>query len=50
MPSNRITTTIRLEEIDLQALQEIAAKEVRSVNNLMEYILKKYIQENQKKP
>lgn len=49
MPSSRITTTIRLEEADYQILQEIAADEVRSVNNLMEFILKKYIQEYQKK-
>jgi len=49
MPANRITTTIRLEEADYQALQEIASKDVRSVNNLMEFILKKYIQECQEK-
>ena len=47
MAVNRVTTTIRLEEADYQALQEIAASEVRSVNNLMEFILKKYIQEHQ---
>ena len=49
MPSNKVTTTIRIEEADYQILQEIAAKEVRSVNNLMEFILKKYIQEYQEK-
>jgi Ribbon-helix-helix protein, copG family. len=47
MPTNKVTTTIRLEETDYQALQELAAKDVRSVNNLMEFILKKYIQEHQ---
>lgn len=49
MPTNRVTTTIRLEETDYQVLQEIASEEVRSVNNLMEYILKKYIKEHQEK-
>ena len=50
MPVSKITTTIRIEETDYQVLQEIAVKEVRSVNNLMEFILKKYIQEYQEKP
>lgn len=50
MPSTKVTTTIRLEEVDYAALQELAAKEVRSVNNLMEYILKKYLEEHQAKP
>ena len=45
MPSSKVTTTIRLEESDYKALQEIAEKEVRSVNNLMEYALKKYLEE-----
>lgn len=49
MPTNKITTTIRLEETDYKILQKIATKEVRSVNNLMEFILKRYIQEHQGK-
>ena len=46
-PSPRVTTTVRLD-IDLyEKLQEIAAEEVRSVNNLIEYALIKFIQEYQ---
>ena len=49
MSANKITTTIRLDENDYKTLQTIAAEDVRSVNNLMEFILKKYIQEAQAK-
>ena len=49
MPTNKITTTVRIEEEDLRVLHEIAAKEVRSVNNLIEFILKMYLQDYQAK-
>jgi Ribbon-helix-helix protein, copG family. len=49
MPSNKITTTIRMEEKDYQALQKLAEEEVRSVNNLMEFIIKRFLQEHQAK-
>jgi hypothetical protein len=38
----RVTTTIRINEELHEKLSKIAAKEVRSVNNLMEYVRKIY--------
>ena len=46
-PTARITTTIRLEPTLYEALQEIAEKDVRSVNNLIEYALTKFVEEHQ---
>jgi len=47
MSINKITTTVRIDEVIYEKLQEIAAKEVRSVNNLIEYALTKYLKEYQ---
>ena len=49
MATNKITTTVRLDEVIYSQLQAIAADEVRSVNNLIEYALTKFIQEYQEK-
>lgn len=49
MATNKITTTVRLDETVYAHLQEIASNEVRSVNNLIEYALTKFIQEYQDK-
>jgi len=49
MATNKITTTVRLEENIYSQLQAIATEEVRSVNNLIEYALTKFIQEYQEK-
>jgi predicted transcriptional regulator len=46
---NKVTTTIRIEESIHKTLQIIADKEVRSVNNLMEYALMKFVEEYKKK-
>jgi predicted HicB family RNase H-like nuclease len=45
--TSKITTTIRLDTPDHQRLSEIAKQEVRSVNNLVEYIIKKFLQDYQ---
>jgi len=49
MATNKITTTVRLEDGIYSELQKIAALEVRSVNNLIEYALTKFIEEYQAK-
>lgn len=49
MATDKITTSIRLDATVLRQLQEIASNEVRSVNNLVEYILTKYIREYSEK-
>ena len=46
-PSPRVTTTVRLDIELYEKLQEIAAKEVRTANNLIEYALTKFIEEYQ---
>ena len=50
MATSKVTTTVRLEEAVYQKLQEIAAKEVRSANNLIEYALTKFIAEYEERP
>ena len=49
VPIVKVTTTIKLEQADYRILEEIAVKEVRPVGNLIEYVLKKFIQDYQKK-
>jgi hypothetical protein len=45
MAGNKITTTVRIDEMTYMHLQQIATEEVRSLNNLIEYVLVKFIQE-----
>lgn len=47
MAVSKVTTTVRLDESVYEQLQKIAAEEVRSVNNLIEYALTKFIREYQ---
>ena len=47
MATCKITITVRLDEAVHEKLKTTAAKEVRSINNLIEYILTKYIEEDQ---
>ena len=44
METSRITTTLRIEEPLYQDLHKIALQEMRSLNNLMEYALTKFVQ------
>ena len=46
MPSSKITITVRLDESIYEKLQAIASKEVRSVNNLIEYALTKFAEDH----
>ena len=46
MSNNKITTTVRLDEELHRRLTAIANKEVRSVNNLIEYALVKFVREH----
>ena len=47
---SKITTTLRLEDTVYNELVRIAKEEVRSVNNLIEYALTKFIKDYQDKP
>ena len=44
METSRITTTLRIEEPLYQDLHKIALQEMRSLNNLMEYALTRFVQ------
>ena len=44
--SNKIQTGLRIDEDMYNKLKAIAEKEKRSINNLVEYILQKYLDEN----
>lgn len=47
MATDKVTTTVRIDPEIYEQLQQIAVKEVRSVNNLIEYALTKFIREYQ---
>ena len=46
---SKTTTTVRLEDNVYQELVRISKEEVRSINNLIEYALTKFIQDYQVK-
>ena len=46
---SKITTTVRLEESIYSELTRIAQNEVRSINNLIEYALTKFVEDYQEK-
>jgi len=46
---SKITTTVRLEDSVYNELARIAKDEVRSINNLIEYALTKFVQDYQEK-
>ena len=43
METSRITTTLRIEEPLYQDLHRIALQEMRSLNNLMEFALTRFV-------
>jgi len=43
---SKTTTTVRIEDEVYNRLKEIAEHEVRSLNNLIEFILTKYVREH----
>lgn len=43
MATNKIQTGLRISEEDYLKLRDIAAQESRSLNNLIEFILKQYL-------
>ena len=45
---NKVATLIRIEEEIFEKIKEIALEQNRSFNKQIEYILKKYIEENEK--
>ena len=45
---NKVATLIRTEEEIFEKIKEIALEQNRSFNKQIEYILKKYIEENEK--
>ena len=45
----KIQFGIRLDEDTLTAIKEIASEENRSLNNLIEYLIKQYIKEKQER-
>ena len=46
---SKVTTTVRLEDNVYNELVNIAKDEVRSINNLIEYALTKFVQDYQDK-
>lgn len=44
---SKITTTVRLEESVYSELTRISKEEVRSINNLIEYALTKFVRDYQ---
>lgn len=43
MSTNKIQTGLRLNENTYQKLRVLSSQEARSLNNLIEYVLKKYL-------
>ena len=44
MPTNKIQTGLRLPETTYGKLRTLSARENRSLNNLIEYILQQYLE------
>lgn len=49
MATNKIQTGLRLNEQLYEKIRELAVIENRSMNNLIEYILQKYIEEYERR-
>ncbi|MBM6695403.1 hypothetical protein H9X87_11710 [Pseudoflavonifractor capillosus] len=49
MASNKIQTGLRLNEAAYDKLRILSSREARSLNNLIEYILQKYLDEYESK-
>jgi len=45
MATNKIQTGLRLPELTYDKLRTLAVRETRSLNNLIEYIIQKYIED-----
>ena len=45
MATNKIQTGLRLNEALYEKIRQLAVKEQRSLNNLIEYALQKYVEE-----
>lgn len=45
MATNKIQTGLRLNETSYDKLRVISSREARSLNNLIEYVLQKYLEE-----
>lgn len=43
MPVNKIQTGLRIDEVTYAKLKTLSENESRSLNNFVEYIIKKYI-------
>lgn len=43
MPTNKIQTGLRLQEVTYGKLRTLAVQENRSLNNLIEYVLQQYL-------
>lgn len=48
MPTNKVATSIRLEEHLLEKIKNIAAIEHRSFNSQIEFIVEQYVEEFEK--
>ena len=49
MATNKIQTGLRLNETTYDKLRVISARESRSLNNLIEYVLQQYLNEYEEK-
>ncbi len=45
MATSKIQTGLRLNEALYEKIRQLAVKEQRSLNNLIEYVLQKYVEE-----
>lgn len=49
MATNKVQTGLRLNEALYEKVRSIAAREQRSLNNLIEYVMQRYIEDYEQK-
>lgn len=49
MATNKVQTGLRLNEVLYEKVRAIAAREQRSLNNLVEYVMQKYVEDYERK-
>ena len=48
MPTNKVQTGLRLNGITYEKVKVISAREQRSLNNFIEFVIQRYIEEYEK--
>lgn len=49
MPTNKVQTGLRLNEMTYEKAKVISAREQRSLNNFIEFVIQRYIEEYENK-